>query len=123
MSCIIIYTHAYTLQDGSTLPVKQFQYKDWPEEGVPDTSGGLLDLMEQVQRWQRNSNRLIVVHCSGGTGRTGTFLAISNLLERLKSEGVVDVFHTVRALRLQRRGLVQIVVSFPYGMLCIILYR
>ena len=89
----------------------------WPEKGVPDTSAGLLDLMDQVQRWQRSSgNRPIVVHCSGGNGRTGTFIAISNLLERLKTEGVVDVFHTVRTLRLQRPGLVQTVVRFLYGM-------
>ena len=50
-------------------------------------------------------------HCSGGTGRTGTYIAVSILLERLKNEGVVDVFHTVRALRLQRPGMVQTVVS------------
>ena len=49
--------------------------------------------------------------CSGGTGRTGTFIAVSILLERLKTEGVVDVFHTVRALRLQRPSMVQTVVS------------
>ena len=48
---------------------------------------------------------------SGGTGRTGTFIAMNILLERLKTEGVVDVFHTVRALRLQRPGMVQTVVS------------
>ena len=48
---------------------------------------------------------------SGGAGRSGTFIAVSILLERLKTEGVVDVFHTVRALRLQRPGMVQTVVS------------
>ena len=56
-----------------------------------------------------------MVHCSGGAGRTGTFIAISILLERLKTEGVVDVFQTVRKLRLQRQGSVQTVVSL-YGM-------
>ena len=49
--------------------------------------------------------------CSGGCGRTGTFIAVSILLERLKTEGVVDVFNTVRSLRLQRPGMVQSVVS------------
>ena len=61
------------------------------------------------------------VHCSllsssfpssGGCGRTGAFVAVSILLERLKTEGVVDVFQTVRALRLQRPGMVQTVVSW-----------
>ena len=99
-------------QDGSSLPVKQFQYTGWPEEGVPDAGTGLIDLVGQVQKWQRNSGtHPIVVHCSGGSGRTGTFIAISILLERLKTEGVVDVFRTGRTLRLQRPGLIQTVVS------------
>ena len=55
---------------------------------------------------------LCVCICSGGCGRTGTFITISILLERLKTEGVVDVFHTVRGLRLQRPKLVQSVVSW-----------
>ena len=62
----------------------------------------------------------MVVHCSGGTGRTGTFIAVSVLLERLKAEGVVDVFHTVRALRLQRPAMVQTVVRIIID--CIILH-
>ena len=106
------YPRSYTSQDGSSLPVKQFQYTGWPEEGVPDAGTGLIDLVGQVQKWQRNSGtHPIVVHCSGGSGRTGTFIAISILLERLKTEGVVDVFHTGRTLRLQRPGLIQTVVS------------
>ena len=107
------HTHSYASQDGSSLPVKQFQYTGWPEEGVPDAGTGLIDLVGQVQKWQRNSGtHPIVIHCSGGSGRTGTFISISILLERLKTEGVVDVFHTGRTLRLQRPGLIQTVVSF-----------
>jgi len=99
-------------RDGSSLPVKQFQYMGWPEEGVPENGSGLIDLIGQVQKWQRSSgDKPIIVHCSGGCGRTGTFITVSILLERLKTEGVVDVFHTVRGLRLQRPGMVQSVVS------------
>ena len=109
----LTHTHTHTSQDGSSLPVKQFQYTGWPEEGVPDAGTGLIDLVGQVQKWQRNSGtHPIVIHCSGGSGRTGTFISISILLERLKTEGVVDVFHTGRTLRLQRPGLIQTVVSF-----------
>ena len=81
----------------------------WPEESVPDTGIGIIDLVGQVQR--NSGTHPIVVHCSGGTGRTGTFIAISILLEQLKTEGMVDVFQTVRKLRLQRQGSVQTVVS------------
>ena len=91
--------------------MKQFQYTGWPEQGVPDSGSGLIDLIGQVQKWQRSSgDKPVVVHCSGGTGRTGTFIAVSVLLEKLKTEGVVDVFQTVRTLRLQRPGMVQTAV-------------
>ena len=44
---------------------------------------------------------------SAGVGRTGVFCALSILIERLKSEGVVDVFQTVKQLRAQRPAMVQ----------------
>ena len=59
--------------------------------------------------------------CSGGSGRTGTYIAISILLDRLKVEGVVDVFQTIRALRLQRMLMVQTLVrtNFIDSFFCI----
>ena len=57
---------------------------------------------------------------SGGCGRTGTFIAVDILLERLKTEGVVDVFSIVRRIRLQRPGMVQSVVSFTCNVFSIV---
>lgn len=47
---------------------------------------------------------------SAGAGRTGTFIALSNILERVKAEGLLDVFQTVKSLRTQRPHMVQTVV-------------
>lgn len=47
---------------------------------------------------------------SAGAGRTGTFIALSNILERVKAEGLLDVFQAVKSLRLQRPHMVQTVV-------------
>ena len=44
---------------------------------------------------------------SAGVGRTGVFCALSVLIDRLKSEAVVDVFQTVKQLRAQRPAMVQ----------------
>lgn len=49
--------------------------------------------------------------CSAGIGRTGAFCALSTAIERVKAEGMVDVFHTVKHLRTQRPHMVQTVVS------------
>ena len=54
---------------------------------------------------------------SAGAGRTGTFCALSTVLERVKAEGILDVFQTVKSLRLQRPHMVQTLVrsrlTFP----------
>ena len=48
-----------------------------------------------------------------GAGRTGTFGALSTVLERVKAEGILDVFQTVKSLRLQRPHMVQTLVCYP----------
>ena len=44
---------------------------------------------------------------SAGVGRTGVFIALTNLIERLKTEAVIDVYQTVKKLRQQRTAMVQ----------------
>lgn len=51
------------------------------------------------------------LYFSAGAGRTGTFIALSNILERVKAEGLLDVFQTVKSLRMQRPHMVQTVVG------------
>ena len=48
---------------------------------------------------------------SDGMGRTGAFICMHCELERLKVEGVVDIFHCIKASRISRPYLVQNVVS------------
>ncbi|XP_028413448.1 tyrosine-protein phosphatase Lar-like isoform X5 [Dendronephthya gigantea] len=88
--------------------IRQYNYTTWPDVGSPASSAGMIDLIGQVQRWQQQSgNKIITVHCSAGVGRTGVFCALSNLIERLKTEHVIDVFQTVKTLRLKRPAMVQ----------------
>lgn len=54
---------------------------------------------------------LLFFYFSAGAGRTGTFIALSNILERVKAEGLLDVFQTVKSLRMQRPHMVQTVVG------------
>ena len=49
--------------------------------------------------------------CSNGIGRTGAFITLHAQLERVKIEGVVDVFQFIKSARRQREGLVNNVVS------------
>lgn len=56
---------------------------------------------------------ICLLYCSAGAGRTGTFCALSTVLERVKAEGILDVFQTVKSLRLQRPHMVQTLVCCP----------
>lgn len=51
---------------------------------------------------------------SAGAGRTGTFIALSNILERVKAEGLLDVFQAVKSLRLQRPHMVQTLEQYEF---------
>lgn len=51
------------------------------------------------------------IYYSAGVGRTGVFITLSTVLERMQYEGVVDVFQTVRTLRTQRPAMVQTEVA------------
>ena len=57
-----------------------------------------------------NCSDPVTVHCSSGVGRTGVFIALSIIMERMKLECVVDVFQTVKMLRIQRPAMVQTLV-------------
>ncbi|TPP63867.1 Receptor-type tyrosine-protein phosphatase F, partial [Fasciola gigantica] len=96
-------------RDGESRTVRHFQYTRWPERGVPSSGDSLIDLIGQVHKIRAMSkeNTPVTVHCSSGTGRTGVFIALSNVFERLRQESVVDMYATVKLLRQQRVGLVQ----------------
>ncbi|XP_036069042.1 protein tyrosine phosphatase receptor type Db isoform X14 [Oryzias melastigma] len=96
-------------RDGQSRTVRQFQFTDWPEQGVPKSGEGFIDFIGQVHKTkeQFGQDGPITVHCSAGVGRTGVFITLSIVLERMRYEGVVDIFQTVKMLRTQRPATVQ----------------
>ncbi|OON23010.1 Protein-tyrosine phosphatase, partial [Opisthorchis viverrini] len=96
-------------RDGESRILRQMQFTRWPENGVPPSGDSLISLIGQVQKLKAQSGHdgPITVHCSSGTGRTGVFITLCNVLERLRQESVVDMYQTVKLLRQQRVGMVQ----------------
>ncbi|KAG7267779.1 hypothetical protein CRUP_015024 [Coryphaenoides rupestris] len=83
------------------------------EESESYTVRDLLVTNSRKQQ-QQSGNHPITVHCSAGAGRTGTFCALSTVLERVKAEGILDVFQTVKSLRLQRPHMVQTLEQYEF---------
>uniref|UniRef100_A0A8C8CYA0 Receptor-type tyrosine-protein phosphatase alpha n=1 Tax=Oncorhynchus tshawytscha TaxID=74940 RepID=A0A8C8CYA0_ONCTS len=95
--------------------VRQFHFHGWPEVGIPSDGKGMINIIAAVQKQQQQSgNHPITVHCSAGAGRTGTFCALSTVLERVKAEAILDVFQTVKSLRLQRPHMVQTLEQYEF---------
>ena len=81
-------------------------YESWPDFGIPENSQILIDMILKIQ--EQNFNR-IVVHCSAGVGRTGTFLALNRLIYNVKHKSkTIDIFGTVLSLRNDRRMMVSL---------------
>ncbi|XP_065517896.1 receptor-type tyrosine-protein phosphatase kappa-like isoform X1 [Lathamus discolor] len=124
-----LVTRIFSLQKaGCAFPrvVEQFHYLLWPDHGVPRNSAQLLCLVDVVNKRALEAPAgPVVVHCSAGIGRTGTFIALDFLLKMGKAEGKVDVFHCVQRLREQRIGMVQTKEQYTFlyevvleGLLC-----
>ncbi|XP_038056355.1 receptor-type tyrosine-protein phosphatase S-like isoform X2 [Patiria miniata] len=96
-------------RDGQSRTIRQFQFTDWPDQGVPKSGEGFIDFIGQVHKTkeQFGQDGPITVHCSAGVGRTGVFVTLSIVLERMRFESVVDMYQTVKILRTQRPAMVQ----------------
>ncbi|XP_052241849.1 uncharacterized protein LOC127851914 isoform X3 [Dreissena polymorpha] len=94
--------------------VKQFHFKSWPDKDVPDTTWCLLDFWRAVDTNDSTNTSPIVVHCSAGVGRTGTFIALDTLINLGRMEGYVTPFPMVEALRQQRVNMVQTKDQYVY---------
>lgn len=88
--------------------IKHLQYTAWPDHGVPDHPTPFLMFLKRVKMINPPDAGPIISHCSAGIGRTGAFIVIDCMLERLRYEHTVDIFGCVTALRSQRSYMVQV---------------
>uniref|UniRef100_U3JJ93 Receptor-type tyrosine-protein phosphatase C n=1 Tax=Ficedula albicollis TaxID=59894 RepID=U3JJ93_FICAL len=88
--------------------VTHIQFTGWPDHGVPEDPHLLLKLRRRVNALSNFFSGPIVVHCSAGVGRTGTYIGIDAMLEGLDAEGRVDVYGYIVKLRRQRCLMVQV---------------
>lgn len=52
-------------RDGSSRTLRQFQFNDWPEQGIPKTGDGFIDFIGQVHKTKEQFGQEgpITVHC------------------------------------------------------------
>uniref|UniRef100_A0AAX7TF50 Receptor-type tyrosine-protein phosphatase C n=1 Tax=Astatotilapia calliptera TaxID=8154 RepID=A0AAX7TF50_ASTCA len=99
-------------EKNSEREVTHIQFMSWPDHGVPGEPHLLLKLRRRVNAFKNFFSGPIVVHCSAGVGRTGTYIGIDAMMEGLESEGRVDIYGYVVRLRRQRCLMVQVEAQY-----------
>lgn len=89
----------------------QYHYIGWPDHGVPKFSSSLLDFMRRVRSRGRQSERPLLIHCGAGVGRTGVYITVDSMLDRLENNDSIDVYEFVRNMRAKRVCMVQTQVN------------
>ncbi|CAI9153547.1 unnamed protein product [Rangifer tarandus platyrhynchus] len=103
-------------------PLRQFHFTSWPDHGVPDTTDLLINFRYLVRDYMKQSppESPILVHCSAGVGRTGTFVAIDRLIYQIENENTVDVYGIVYDLRMHRPLMVQTEDQYVFLNQCVL---
>ncbi|EEY55706.1 receptor-type tyrosine-protein phosphatase, putative [Phytophthora infestans T30-4] len=110
---------------GESRVVQHIQLTTWPDHGVLRDFRVVAPMLDAVNSYRDEASRRykvdarVVVHCSAGIGRSGTFIAIDILLKQLRQalmdtadsaetmKQALDIPRVVYSLRSQRPGMVQ----------------
>ncbi|XP_067210893.1 tyrosine-protein phosphatase 10D isoform X1 [Linepithema humile] len=87
--------------------IQHFHFTTWPDFGVPSPPQTLARFVRAFRERVRPDQRPIVVHCSAGVGRSGTFITLDRILQQILVSKYVDIFGIVWAMRKERVWMVQ----------------
>ncbi|XP_066586257.1 tyrosine-protein phosphatase non-receptor type 11 isoform X2 [Prorops nasuta] len=118
--------------------IYHYHFQAWPDHGVPSDPGCVLNFLHDVNARQESislsvspggqgSSNIgpILVHCSAGIGRTGTFIVIDMILDQIKQHGLdceIDIQRTIQRVRSQRSGMVQTEAQYKFVYLAVLHY-
>nr|XP_022306525.1 receptor-type tyrosine-protein phosphatase alpha-like isoform X1 [Crassostrea virginica] len=85
--------------------ITQFHYTAWPDHGTPEELGLVQFHRAVTKKYQTGG--LMLVHCSAGVGRTGTFIGLDSLLKEGQESERINIFEFVKQMREDRMTMVQ----------------
>ncbi|XP_067347262.1 receptor-type tyrosine-protein phosphatase O isoform X5 [Channa argus] len=106
-----------------TQDILHLNYTSWPDHGVP-TVNAIESILQFVHIVRQQANRIkdpIIVHCSAGVGRTGTFIALDRLIQHIREHEFVDILGMVSEMRSHRLSMVQTEEQYVFIHQCVLL--
>lgn len=103
--------------------VLQIQVKGWGDYSVPESTETLLALIGKVKEISGKSTAPILVHCSAGVGRTGTYIATQRLMDTIEHPAIFGrpcVWDAVVEMRSARPKMVQKKEQYVYIYSCLL---
>lgn len=108
------------VKTGETRTVTQFHFLSWPDSGTPASTKALLEFRRKVNKSYRGRSCPIIVHCSDGIGRTGTYSLIDMVLNRMaKGAKEIDIAATLEHIRDQRPHMVKSKAQFEFVLMAV----
>ncbi|XP_046556363.1 receptor-type tyrosine-protein phosphatase epsilon-like isoform X2 [Haliotis rubra] len=98
---------------GEIKTVTQYHFVTWPDHGVP-SAPAITAFWKKVCDDGRSNDLPMVVHCSAGIGRTGTFIGLDFLFDQARTEGRVDFFQCIQQMRDNRINMIQTAEQYRF---------
>ncbi|XP_036375885.1 receptor-type tyrosine-protein phosphatase O [Megalops cyprinoides] len=104
-----------------TQDVLHLNYTSWPDHGVPTVNAieSILQFVQIVRQQAARTKGPVVVHCSAGVGRTGTFIALDRLMQHIAEHEYADILGLVSEMRSHRLSMVQTEEQYVFIHQCV----
>ena len=107
-----IFCILQTSDPENELTVTHMHYTAWPDHGLPQNAMSLISFIRRVRKEHPVSlDQPLLVHCSAGVGRTGTFILLDRVMQQMKREGTLSIYNILKGMRGQRMKMVQTQVT------------
>ncbi|XP_052805472.1 receptor-type tyrosine-protein phosphatase S-like isoform X2 [Mya arenaria] len=109
-----IWRHFTLSRNSEDRNLHHLQFTSWPYNGIPDDVTSVIEFRQRVNALPGTFDGPVLVHCSAGVGRTGTYIALDILTKEGEAEGVIDIPGCVLNMRQNRPKMIQTLSQYKY---------